>query len=211
MTPSLCFCRRFEGTMITIEAIDAALAHHHPVTLDDRTIVPAAVSCILRSDGAGLQMLFIERSSHEADPWSGNLGFPGGKMEEGDATLQQTAERETREEVGIDLSRARYLGRVSDVGGTRFRVRVACFVYAVERPVELRLSEEVKDAFWISLDALLDPSLHRIVPVRFDDRSFIRPAFTAVPAGKPPLWGLTYRLVTLFLEVLRSEIKDRGL
>lgn len=194
---------------MTFDTLAEALRRHQPAILDDRALVPAAVSCILRHDASGFQLLFIERSAHEADPWSGNISFPGGKLEENDAGLRQTAERETGEEVGIDLRTARYLGRLSDVGGRTLRVRVACFVYGLEREPSLTLSDEVRDAFWIPLKTLLDRSYHQDVSVRFDDRAFIRPAFVAVPAGKPPLWGLTYRLVAQFIEILR-EVDDRS-
>jgi len=69
-----------------------------------RTAYPAAVALILLTGPAGLEMLFIERARHDDDPWSGNLGFPGGKVEETDDGERQAAERETREEIGLDLA-----------------------------------------------------------------------------------------------------------
>ncbi len=188
---------------MTYDAIERALTLHAPTLLVDHAVVPAAVALVLAPGIHGLQVLFIERATHEADPWSGNVGFPGGKMEEGDGSLRHTAERETLEEVGIDLRHARSLGRLSDVGGTRLHVRVSCFVYGLDQDCTFHLSDEVKEAFWVSLDELLDPSRHGTSAVRFEDNEFTRPAFNLRQDGKPPLWGLTYRLVQQFLELIR--------
>lgn len=195
---------------MTFEIIERTLALHRPRTLAESEGVPAAVSLVLAPDAGGLQVLFIERATHADDPWSGNVGFPGGKMETEDADLQQTAVRETREEVGIDLHKARYLGRLSDVGGPRLRVRVSCFVYGLDKIADLRCSNEVKDAFWVPLEALLDPARHGEAAVKFDDRSFTRPSFKLPQDGKPPLWGLTYRLIRQFLEILPARHPQDG-
>ncbi len=84
------------------------------------------------------------------------------------------------------------------------RVRLSCFVYGLDRIVPLHLSDEVQDAFWVPLDSLLDPAGHGEARVRFDEDEHTRPAFILPHPGKPPLWGLTYRLVLEFLELIRE-------
>src|SRR5204863_9652046 len=64
----------------------------------------AAVALIFRAGRDGSpELLFIKRAEYPGDPWSGQIAFPGGREESGDASLQQTAIRETRGETGIDL------------------------------------------------------------------------------------------------------------
>ena len=77
----------------------------------------AAVAAILRP-GDHTEALFILRASREGDPWSGQMAFPGGHKDPEDISIRHTAERETWEEIGLDLSRhARHLGGVrSDPG-----------------------------------------------------------------------------------------------
>lgn len=169
-----------------------------PVTGDRK---PAAVALILRENSRGLELFFIERARHPRDPWSGNIGLPGGRMDTRDADLRQTAERETMEEVGIDLRDASYLGRLSDVIGANLPVRVACFVYGLTGQVQLELSPEVHDAFWFDLAALGESHRHVAATVYFEGRPLEAPAIL-LHQHRPVLWGITYRLVSQFRQVV---------
>ena len=192
--------------MITREYLEQSLAGHVPEQLDMHAHVGthAAVALIVREAPSGLQLLFIERAANENDPWSGNISFPGGKVENGDGDPRATAERETWEEVGIDLKKARYLGRLSDITGVRIAVHVSCFIYQVEAVGHLQLmKEEVQDAFWVSLSDLTDPARHGEKSVHFAGQAMIRPGITLPPAVKPALWGLTYLLVMDFITLLK--------
>lgn len=169
---------------------------------DDRK--PAAVALILRQAGAVQELLFIERAHHPDDPWSGNIGFPGGRRDPIDETLRHTAERETMEEVGIDLSEASYLGRLSDIVGANLPVRVSCFVYGLTEQVEPTVSHEVHDVFWFSLHELADPRRQVMAQVHFGGTLLEAPAIDLGLPDKMVLWGITYRLVNQFREVLES-------
>lgn len=169
---------------------------------------PASVALILRQSDDDLEILFIQRAAHDQDPWSGHIAFPGGKWEEGELVCQ-TARRETMEEIGIDLDKGWYLGRLSDIVGTNLPVRVSCCVYGIgqinSEPV---LNEEVSDAFWIKLSDVRDRRRHHLAPVAFDERRSEVPAIRLQSAGKPVLWGITYRLIMQFLELV--ELLDIG-
>ena len=56
----------------------------------------AAVACLLQClpDGS-LECLFITRAAHPGDPWSGDVAWPGGRLEQGETELQ-AAMREVR-------------------------------------------------------------------------------------------------------------------
>jgi 8-oxo-dGTP pyrophosphatase MutT (NUDIX family) len=173
-----------------------------PCPVDDRK--PAAVALILRQIGARQELLFIERAHHPDDPWSGNIGFPGGRRDPVDETLRHTAERETMEEVGIDLSRACYLGRLSDIVGANLPVRVSCFVYGLTEQVEPAVSPEVHDVFWFALHELAAPQRRLTAQVRFGGKLLEAAAIDLGLPGKAVLWGITYRLVNQFREVMES-------
>ena len=124
-------------------------------------------------------------------------------MDSSDPDLRYTAERETMEEVGIDLGRAVYLGRLSDVVGANLPVRVACFVYGLTEQVQPELSYEVHDAFWYSMRELWEPQRQVAATVHFDGRPLEAPAIQLHP-HRPVLWGITYRLVSQFRQIVES-------
>jgi len=69
----------------------------------------AAVAIILRKDLEGFEILLIKRRINPNDPWSGDVALPGGRKEEQDEDVLNTVIREVKEEVGIDLSKQKFL------------------------------------------------------------------------------------------------------
>lgn len=165
----------------------------------------AAVAMILHQSDAGPEVLFIQRAAHDLDPWSGHIAFPGGKLEDGEQECQAAC-RETLEEIGVDLEQAHYLGRLSDIVGANLPVRVSCCLFGVDRtgyrPV---LNDEVRDLFWVALADLRDPGRHVLTSVAFGEKRFDVPAIRLPVDDKPVLWGITYRLVMQFLDILDSD------
>lgn len=194
--------------MISLDCIARQLARHEPATIESSSHTRAAVALILRGGENGLEVLFIERASREGDPWSGDIGLPGGKVEDEDLSPRQTAERETCEEIGLDLSKCHYLGRLSDTIGAHLPVLVSCYVYGAAMFDRFDLNHEVRDLFWVSLSDLNEAERHVTASVRFGGDEFMRPAIRLPQAGKPLLWGLTYRLIMEFLGVLAPVGKD---
>jgi 8-oxo-dGTP pyrophosphatase MutT (NUDIX family) len=106
--------------VILIESIVEKIENRDPKLCANHLAVRyASVSIIIRHlPNSPPEMLYLLRSSHENDRWSGHVAFPGGKRDpEDNNDSLTTAIRETREEVGIDLnSKAyRYLGRLNDL------------------------------------------------------------------------------------------------
>ena len=191
-----------EPKTMNFDDVQHLLTTHEPVLLSQDQSTHASVALILRESASGLEILFVERAARDRDPWSGDLGFPGGKVEERDGSPQAAAERETQEEIGLDLRNARYLGRLSDLTGIRLAIRVSCFVYGIKEVCQLHLSEELRDAMWVPLGSLVDPESRVTATVRFGDEVMESPAIRIPELDKPVLWGLTYRLVTQFLQIL---------
>ncbi len=191
--------------MFSLEDIREALERWHPEQEAPGCRFRAAVALILRENGEGAEILFIERARRHGDPWSGHLAFPGGRIEPRDRGLREAAERETLEEIGLDLQRARFLGSLGDLGGDRLPVVVSCFVYGVDGDERLRLNEEVADAFWVPLEHLLDPRRHVTAPYLFDGERAHHPAIRLLGPGRPLLWGITYRLVGRFFQALGCD------
>lgn len=189
--------------MEVFDSIAACLTAAEPAGLGSDSRTRAAVAMILRQCDGDLELLLIQRASHDQDPWSGHLAFPGGKVEPGEEP-RQAAERETCEEVGLDLEKARYLGPLGEITGHTLPVRVACYVYALNgcgsKPV---LSDEVHDSFWVGLSALLDDARHITATVTFDGGAHQVPAIRLPFPDIPVLWGLTYRMIMNFMATCR--------
>lgn len=164
----------------------------------------AAVVLIMRAVGADtLELLLILRAEFEGDPWSGNIGLPGGHRDPGDTSLEDAVIRETREEIGVDLARdGRIVGRLSEVrpmSADAPGIMVVPYV-AVARPdVTVTLGPEVADAFWVPLARLRQPNLwdEATVTVRGTPRQVI-----CFRHGNHIVWGLTERILRELLELL---------
>lgn len=161
---------------------------------------------LLRQGDQGEEVFFIERAAHVDDPWSGNLAFPGGKVETGDQAPRDAAERETLEEVGIDLSQAEHLGFLTEITGAHLPVRVACFVYLLPgTPPVVMPNREIADTLWVPITVLTAPERQIQATVTFAGHDHQVPAIRLPQAGKPPLWGITYRLLQhLFANIMEE-------
>ncbi|KAF9292775.1 hypothetical protein BGZ88_006118 [Linnemannia elongata] len=113
------------------------------------------------------EVLFIERATRKTDRWSGHVALPGGKREEADEDDQETAARETLEEIGLDLSdltQFRCLGALDDRElwtsfGRVFLMVLSPFVYIQLSPSTPPLKpqpDEVASVHWQSLSLFLD-------------------------------------------------------
>ena len=128
-------------------------------------------------------------------------------MEDADAGPQETAERETREEIGLDLAESKLLGRLDDVVTANQGVLVSGFAYAVEDPGRFLLSSEVAQAFWVPLDHLQDPERQVERTFRaYGGQPQRHPAIDLLGPGHPLLWGVTYRLVAHLLGAMGLSI-----
>lgn len=115
------------------------------------------------------EVLFIKRAGRAGDRWSGHIALPGGKRDPEDESDVAAAIRETREEVGLDLSVAECLEagnlpeRIVATTFGRIPLMVLCpyiFLYTSKTTPHLRPSpDEVASVHWVPLRALLSPNL----------------------------------------------------
>ncbi len=170
---------------------------------DSTDLSHAAVALILREclKFGDVELLLIRRSEHPCDPWSGHMGFPGGRVESGDETPFQTAKRETMEELSINLDKsAQFLGRLSELRA-RSRQKILPmsifpYVFAATEPFELHCNEEVSEAIWIPLEFFFDKRNRGEfrVPKEGNDYSF--PCYHY--EGRA-IWGLSLMMLDEFL------------
>jgi 8-oxo-dGTP pyrophosphatase MutT (NUDIX family) len=188
-----------------IVKLRAALESHSAVGAErEEGVRRAAVALILRAGGDGApELLFIKRAEYPADPWSGQVAFPGGREEAADPTLTDTAIRETREETGIDLVRdGTVIGTLDDLRPQTVRlpaVIVRPYVVLLNRFEPLLLSDEVALAFWVPLEAFKDSPAWRDTDVRARGVQMNRRAFHH---QGHVIWGMTERILAQLLALL---------
>ncbi len=181
------------------------LARYQRQVVDDAAVQRAAVALILRQESQVTEFLAIHRSEREGDPWSGHMAFPGGRQHAADRDLHATAIRETLEEVGIDLERTgESIGCLDDLRaiGNRRRLDlvISPCVYLLNTPVTPVLNPvEVQKAIWIPLVNLRHPDTKGTYRYMLDGFETHHDAF--VVEGHA-IWGLTYRILDRFLDVL---------
>jgi 8-oxo-dGTP pyrophosphatase MutT (NUDIX family) len=164
----------------------------------------AAVALIFRAGATGApELLFIKRADYPADPWSGQVAFPGGREEAGDANLADTAVRETREETGIDLRNdGTVIGTLDDLRPHTTRlpaIIVRPYVVLLNRAESLLLSDEVALAFWVPLEELRQAGSWRDTSVfargiQLNARAFHHEGHV--------IWGMTERILAQLLALL---------
>lgn len=169
----------------------------------------AAVAAILREPPGAeeVELFFIRRAEHPGDPWSGHVAFPGGRRDPDDATLLATAIRETREEVGIDLSPAHLLARLPDVpaftGSPGTGLVVTPFVFGLREEVRVVPNAvEVASTLWVSLGTLAQCAGKTTFELDYQGKKYELPCIDLQP-GNHRLWGLTYRMLEMLLERVR--------
>jgi 8-oxo-dGTP pyrophosphatase MutT (NUDIX family) len=206
--------RRYLGfAMPTLHQIRTQLAAAEPAVIDPAGRATAAVAVVLREAGPHPEVLFIERATHEGDPWSGQMAFPGGRVDAGDPNALEAAKRETLEEVGLSLEGAEYLGRIDDQegrpAGPAGGLVISAHAFCVEDPGPLVPEErEVASAFWFPVANLLDPARH--IDYRYPARQNMN--FPGIVVGDPDrhvVWGLTYRFLEIFLATVDRPLPPR--
>lgn len=197
--------------MISLTAIKKNVKAHRPNVIELGDNKHAAVALMLREDEQRVEALFIERAKNKGDPWSGQMAFPGGMVERFDVDARQAAERETVEEVGVDLTMADYLGQMDDQQG-RHRghptgIVVRGYIYLVDVATRVKANYEVQDIVWVPLHRFLDTSCHtRVVHPVEPDKTF--PGIRVSEKEHQVVWGLTHRFMASFFSMIDVKFSD---
>jgi 8-oxo-dGTP pyrophosphatase MutT (NUDIX family) len=158
----------------------------------------AAVSLIVKNK-ANPSILLIKRAKKKGDPWSGQVAFPGGKMQDGEKTAKQTAIREAREEVGIDLGESsEFLGYAEPITTHTGKMTVVPSVFVTKSQVKVRPNEEVASYRWVEVKDLLSSHATSSYRLKSGGWTVQLPAFSARGFV---VWGLTYRILSSILRV----------
>lgn len=186
----------------------------HDLNPDDRAVAPApknlraaAVLCALSPRPTGLHVILTRRADH-LKRHAGQIAFPGGKIDAGDASPLAAALREAEEEIGLPREQVDVLGPIDKYEtGTGFLVTP--FV-GVAHPAFAPLTDdgEVAEVFEAPLDFLMDPANRR---TRFFEREGRRRWFYVYEWGDRVIWGATAGMLSALSErIAAARGLDRG-
>jgi 8-oxo-dGTP pyrophosphatase MutT (NUDIX family) len=155
------------------------------------------IPLVLKEDG--LWVLLTQRTNHLRDH-AGQISFPGGRMDSEDRSPNDTALRESEEEIGLDPKRVEIIGHLPQyltVSG----YSVTPVVGLVEAQAEYVLDEfEVADVFEVPLSFLLDPANHQ-VRVWQSEQGGRR--FYSMPYENHFIWGATAGMLRNLYHLLK--------
>lgn len=171
------------------------------VSSQDGTVVRrgAAVAIVLSRGGDDPadegEILLVRRATYPGDPWSGHIALPGGRHEPDDASLEETARRETLEETGIDLAGARCLATLPPITPHLIRLPalvIQPYVFTYEGDRGVTLSPELAEAWWHPVAELRRAEAWEMLEVRAGDAARTVRGYRW---GEHVIWGITERIL----------------
>ena len=165
-------------------------------------IRPAAVLMPIVLREAGLTMLFTQRNA-DLTNHPGQISFPGGRVEESDASPIETALRETEEEIGLARPHIEIIGGLPEYRtGTGYKVTP--IVGLVTPPFDLQPDvREVAEVFEVPLAFLMNGAHHRRHSVKLPDQT-ARRLFYSMPYQDYFIWGATAAMIRNLFHLLRA-------
>lgn len=158
----------------------------------------AAVLIPVVDHAAGASVILTQRTANLRSH-SGQVAFPGGRIDPEDRSAEHAALRETGEEIGLDPDRIEIIGRLPDyVSGSGYRIAP---VLSIVRPgFSLDLNpHEVDAAFEVPLSFLMDPANHRRQSRVWNEKERF---FYEMPFGERYIWGVTAGIIRTLYERL---------
>jgi 8-oxo-dGTP pyrophosphatase MutT (NUDIX family) len=160
---------------------------------EDAGARPGAVLMLFGEGERGPDLLFTERA-HDMRSHPGQISFPGGSLEPGDAGPRDAALREAEEEIGLDPAGVDVLADLPELWlpPSNFAVTPVLAWWREESPVGVIDPAEVHSVFRVAIDELLDPA-HRVTVTH--PGGYSSPGFLVGPDHELILWGFTAGLV----------------
>ncbi len=162
----------------------------------------AAVMALFYPHQSDWHLVFIERQPHyRHDRHAGQISFPGGKFEDLDASLEETALRETEEEVGVPVDTIEVLGKLTELYIPVSNFQVHPYVgFTDSRPAFVPDVEEVRTILEVPFRPLANPATRRKTNLQLAANITLKGVPYFDVEGKI-LWGATAMMVSELLAV----------
>jgi len=164
----------------------------------------AGVLILLYQKEKQLYVSFIQRTEYNG-PHSGQISFPGGKIEKEDKDIIDTALRESKEEIGIEPNLVDVFGQLTPlhIPVSNFIVYPLIGIYKTT-PKFIIDPLEVKKVIEVKLTDLINPDNCTTKEFKYGDLSFRAPIYNP---NNITIWGATAMILSEFLEIVRNNTK----
>ena len=154
----------------------------------------SAVLILLFPHENSIHTILIQRPEYPG-VHSGQIAFPGGKFEEGDVELDQTALREASEEIGIDTKNVEIIGCLTDlyINPSNFLVR-PYVAFTKERPRLVRDVREVQKIIEVDLFLLNDKSIRSEKSILHSNGIKVKTPYYEIEGLT--IWGATAMMIS---------------
>src|SRR4030066_542315 len=155
------------------EKLRQALALRQKLRLSGKGLTEAAVLIPIFCKDGEYHILFTQRSD-QVPHHKGQISFPGGASSEVDASLLDTAIRESWEEIGVKAKDVEILGELDDTPTTTSSFNISPFVAFIPYPYQFTLNRyEIDEIFSVPVSALLYKAKRREERYTFDAEVFV--------------------------------------
>ena len=161
----------------------------------------AAVLILLHETSEDLNLIYCLRSNN-LPTHAGEVAFPGGKREEKDETLRDTALREAQEEVNLEFKDVEVLGEISSVQ-SRFGLSVTPYIGILKSNTLIADGKEIAEVFSVPLNFIKNNMQKEQKSENWDNKKVFFPFFEF---ENKMVWGLTAYMTVEFLKLLDIEI-----
>ncbi len=184
----------------TISAVRRVLAENPKRALDDPTLAPAGVMLLLYPKD-GEYAILLNKRSDTVDDHKGEVSFPGGRKDDADGSLLDTALRETHEEMGVRPDDVNVLGELDEVA-TVSKYVVSTFVGTIPGGYNFTPSRaEVAEVIEVPATPLIGGAFDRNETRLVDGRLVRWPSYAY---DGHVIWGATGRLLARFVELVSN-------
>jgi 8-oxo-dGTP pyrophosphatase MutT (NUDIX family) len=166
----------------------------------------AGVLVPLFRDSGEYKVLFTKRTNR-VEHHKGQVSFPGGRVDDGDSSIEETALRETHEEIGLPRDEVTILGRTDDMVTLTSSFIVHPFVGLIPYPYDFRIStSEVKRLVQVPFEIFFSDtaSYYKKDVIEIGGNTYPGPVYEY---QEDVIWGATARIMENFIDIIEEKLR----
>jgi len=174
------------------------MKNRKPLVLNPPNFTHAAVLIPIFAEDDEIKFILTKRTD-SLQKHKGEISFPGGRIDRRDRNLEETALRETDEEIGVKREKIKVVGRLDDLF-TMTKYIITPFIGIIPEQVECHSnSREVSEILYVTLDVFLNEELFS--EKDWPQKGFYFPVYYYY-WNNYEIWGATAYIINQFAEIV---------